>query len=76
MTLPTHQLDVLGFFCPVPLAKTRQALEKLPPGRVLEVIADDPEVMHDLPMFIGRSQHNLISMNEKSGEIRIVIEVK
>ena len=50
----THRLDVLGFFCPVPVAKTREALDDLEPGAVLEVLADDPETLHDMPMLIGR----------------------
>ena len=39
----THRLDVLGFNCPVPVAKTREALEELLAGNVLEVLADDPK---------------------------------
>jgi hypothetical protein len=33
----THRLDVLGFHCPVPVAKTRETLETLGAGSVLEV---------------------------------------
>lgn len=72
----THRLDVLGFFCPVPVAKTREALDQLNTGNVLEVLADDPETLHDMPLLIGRSPHLLMKVNEHEGEIRFVIEVK
>ena len=71
----THRLDVLGFFCPVPVAKTKRALDDLTPGNVLEVVADDPETLHDMPLLIGRSPHRLIAVNEHEGEIKFLIEV-
>ena len=71
----THRLDVLGFHCPVPVAKTREALDGLQPGAVLEVLADDPETLHDMPMLIGRSPHNLVVVHEDRGEFRFLIEV-
>ena len=71
-----HRLDVLGFFCPVPVAKTREALEHLNTGNILEVLADDPETLHDMPLLIGRGPHQLMDVQEHEGEIRFLIEVK
>lgn len=73
--LPTHRLDVLGFYCPVPVAKTRTTLEKLEGGAILEVLADDPETLHDMPLLLGRTSHRLIDIIQESGEIRYLIEV-
>lgn len=72
----THRLDVLGFNCPVPVAKTREALEELNSGNVLEVLADDPETLHDMPLLIGRGPHHLLDVQKQQGEIRFIIEVK
>lgn len=72
---PSHRLDVLGFLCPVPVAKTREALEGLDEGAVLEVLADDPETLQDMPMLIGRGPHRLVHVHEDEGEIRFLIEV-
>lgn len=71
----THRLDVLGFFCPVPVAKTRQTLLDLSNGDVLEVLADDPETLHDMPLLLNRSRHRLLGINHNSGEISFKIEV-
>ena len=72
---PSHRLDVLGFLCPVPVAKTRETLEGLEGGAVLEVLADDPETLQDMPMLIGRGPHRLVQVHEEAGEIRFLIEV-
>ncbi len=71
----THRLDVLGFYCPVPVVKTRQTLHKLTNGDVLEVLADDPETLHDMPLLLNRSQHQLLGIVNENGEIRFTIEV-
>ena len=64
-----------GFLCPVPVAKTREALEELKAGAVLEVLADDPETLQDMPMLIGRGPHRLVNVRENGGEIRFLIQV-
>lgn len=72
---PTHKLDVLGHYCPVPVSHARKALSKLEGGNVLLVIADDPETMHDMPILIERLGHNLVDAKEFAGEFQFIIEV-
>lgn len=72
----SHHLNVIGFFCPVPLAETKKALNDLKRGDVLEVIADDPEALHDISMLIERLPHLMDIINDQSGEFRFIIEVK
>jgi TusA-related sulfurtransferase len=42
---------------------------------VLEVLADDPETLHDLPLFLGRGPHRLAGVEKAEGEFRFLIEV-
>jgi tRNA 2-thiouridine synthesizing protein A len=72
---PTHRLNVIGFFCPVPVAEAKKAFTSMVKGEVLELLADDPEVLHDLPMLIDRSGHRLISIEESMGEYCFLVEV-
>ena len=72
---PTHRLNVIGFFCPVPVAEAKKALATMQQGEVLELLADDPETLHDLPMLIDRGPHNLVSIEESAGEYRFIMEV-
>jgi len=73
---PTHKLDVLGHYCPVPVSQARKALVDLTQGDVLMVIADDPETMHDMPILVDRLGHHLIDVLKSAGELRFIIEVK
>ncbi|WP_435102583.1 sulfurtransferase TusA family protein [Halarchaeum sp. P4] len=44
----TETLDVKGQNCPMPVVKTKQTIDKLEEGAVLEVLATDPGSMSDL----------------------------
>ncbi|NCG01531.1 MAG: hypothetical protein GWP25_07050 [Euryarchaeota archaeon] len=72
---PTHRLDVIGFFCPVPVAEAKKALSNMVAGQVLEVLADDPETIHDMPLLTARGKHQILSVEEHAGELRFLIEV-
>lgn len=72
----THLLDVLGFFCPVPVAEAKQALATMQIGSVLQVLASDPETLHDIPLMLGRTPHELLNVQTNEGEYSFLIEVK
>ncbi|MGY8745739.1 MAG: sulfurtransferase TusA family protein [Candidatus Poseidoniales archaeon] len=72
---PTHKLDVLGHYCPVPVSQARKALADLANGDVLLVVADDPETMHDMPILVDRLGHRLVDVLKSTGEFRFIIEV-
>ena len=72
----THLLDVLGFFCPVPVAEAKQALSTMDVGCILQVLASDPETLHDIPLMLGRTPHELLSVDTHEGEYAFLIEVK
>ena len=44
----TETLDAQGLNCPMPVVKTKQAVDGLAAGDVLEVIATDPGSMSDI----------------------------
>jgi len=44
----TETLDVKGLSCPMPIVKTKQAIDTLEEGDVLEVLATDSGSMSDL----------------------------
>ena len=72
---PTHRLNVIGFFCPIPVSEAKKALKAMSAGSVLELLADDPETLHDLPMLIDRTNHKILSIEETAGEYIFLIEV-
>lgn len=70
---PNRRLDLLGFFCPVPVHETRKILKEMKEGELLEVIGDDPETLHDMPALCERISAELISIVEESGEYIFLI---
>lgn len=58
-------LDVRGVQCPLPLLKTKVALNRLEPGQVLRVLATDPMAVVDLRAFCARTGHELLRWSEE-----------
>lgn len=69
-------LDARGFSCPMPVIKTKKALDGIESGQILEVIATDPASKTDIPALLGRLGHELIETSEGNGEIRYLIRKK
>ena len=67
-------LDLLGFFCPIPVHETRKALQNTPQGAILEVICDDPETLQDIPMLCKRLNIQLLEIKDEAGELIFVIK--
>lgn len=55
-------LDCRGLYCPVPIANTREEINKLESGQILQVITDDPASFEDIPRWAKRTGHTLIDM--------------
>ena len=67
-------LNLLGFFCPIPINETRIALSELSDGDVIEVVCDDRETLRDIPLLCKRLNVSLISIEEDSGEFTFLIK--
>lgn len=65
---PDATLDALGLRCPLPVLKARKRLAALPPGGVLEMLADDPAALIDVPHFCAEAGHALLAQREDVGE--------
>ena len=50
-------IDARGLKCPLPLVKTKLALERLPTGESVRVLATDPEAPIDLAAWAGDAGH-------------------
>jgi len=71
---PDHTLDCIGLFCPEPLFQTRQEIDAIEIGQVLEVLADDPAAEEDLKRFAKRTGHEVLSIEKKQDHLRILIK--
>ena len=71
---PDRNLDCVGLYCPEPVFRTRQAIDKLGVGEVLEVIADDPASEEDIPRLVKRLGLELIEMRKEKDQFRFIIK--
>ena len=60
-------LDVKGLNSPMPVIKTKKAIDSIQPGQVLEVIATDPKTKSDISVLLDRLGHELLQTNEEGG---------
>lgn len=67
-------LDLKGLICPMPVLKTKKAIDGIGSGQTLEVIATDPASKADIPAFLGRLGHELVEAVEKDGIFSFLIK--
>jgi len=72
-TLITLTLDLKGLACPMPIAKTAQAIRTLQPGEVVEAFATDPGAVPDFDAWCRSTGNALIEQTEDAGVFRFVI---
>jgi len=69
-----HQiLDCIGLYCPMPVLQTRQEMDKLAIGEVLEVLADDPAAEEDLKAWAKRTGQKILEIEKTSEGMRFLI---
>jgi len=73
---PVHDLylDLRGLACPLPVLKTRKALQALPQGHRVLVEATDPLASVDIPHFVAAAGHRLVSAETTGSVFRCIVE--
>ena len=70
-----HQvLDCSGLACPMPILKTRKALDGLQIGQVLEVISTDPGSVSDMEAFARKTGNRLVESERSNNSYVFYIE--
>ena len=71
----THKiLDCIGLYCPMPILKTRQEMDKLAIGETLEVLADDPAAEEDIKAWAKRTGQKIIKIAKTDEGMRFLIQ--
>jgi len=71
---PDISLDCVGLFCPEPVFRTRQEIDKMAVGEILEVIADDPAAEEDIPRLVKRLGLELLEMRKEKDQIHFILK--
>ena len=64
MIQPNRTVDASGLACPMPIVRTRQAIDELASGEVLEVISTDSGSVTDIPSWAATLGHTLVDARD------------
>lgn len=74
MMKPNLQLDAKGLSCPMPIVKTKKAIDTLKAGEVLEVQVTDKGALADIPAWAKAGGHIILDHSEEAGIITFLIQ--
>jgi len=66
-------LDCKGLLCPLPVIRTKQAIDKMAVGQVLEMISTDPGSVADMAAWSKRTGHELLEHRQTNGLFQFYI---
>ncbi|MEH7378941.1 sulfurtransferase TusA family protein [Bacillus sp. JJ1533] len=67
-------LDAKGLACPMPIVRTKEAMDDLAPGQVLEVLTTDKGAKNDLTAWAASTGHEILDMKEEDGVLTFFIK--
>ena len=70
----TRTIDARGSFCPGPLMELIRGIREAQVGDVLAVLSSDKGSKNDIPKWIEKAGHRLISLEGHDGYDEIVVE--
>jgi tRNA 2-thiouridine synthesizing protein A len=69
----TAVLDAKGLNCPLPILKAKKALQGVPAGGLLEILATDPGAVADFQAFCRQTKNELVSSTQDGKVYKFVI---
>ncbi|UCE30360.1 MAG: sulfurtransferase TusA family protein [Burkholderiales bacterium] len=69
-------LDARGLNCPLPIIKTKKALNDMASGQVLKVVSTDSGSIKDMEAFAKQTGNELLSSTEESGAYVFLLKKK
>lgn len=73
MTTANKELDARGLNCPLPILRTKKAINELNSGETLKVIATDPGAVKDFEAFCKQTGNELVEHSEAGGEFTFIL---
>lgn len=69
-----HTLDAKGLACPMPIVKTKKAIDALNSGEVLEVHVTDKGALSDIPAWATSGGHQILEQTTEEEVIKFFIQ--
>ncbi len=72
--MTAHVLDAKGLNCPLPILKAKKALNDVPAGENLEILATDPGAVADFEAFCRQTGNELVESSNDGDVYRFLIK--
>ena len=71
-----QELDCSGLACPMPILKTKKAIDALQTGQVLKMVSTDPGSVPDMEAWTSKTGHELLGHENEGGKFIFYIKRK
>jgi tRNA 2-thiouridine synthesizing protein A len=71
-----REVDARGLNCPLPILRTKKALNDMASGQVLRILATDPASVRDFEAFARQTGHQLLQHGEQDGAFVFLLRHK
>jgi len=71
-----REVDAKGLNCPLPVLRTKKALNDMASGQVLRILATDPGSVRDFEAFCRQTGHTLLQQREQAGVFAFLLRRK
>lgn len=70
------ELDARRLFCPMPVIRLQDCINRHTVGTRVKITCTDPGVMNDIPTWCRINGHEVISSQEQDDEYILIVEKK
>lgn len=70
----TKVLDAIGLACPMPIVRTKKAVDAIESGQVLEIHVTDKGAVADIPAWAASGGHTILEHTEEDGILKFWIQ--
>ncbi len=72
--IPDQTLDCSGMACPMPILKTKKAVDAMQIGQILKMIATDPGSTADMNAWTQKTGHELVATEQEGNKFIFFIK--
>jgi len=76
MQQPDREVDARGLNCPLPILRTKKALNDMASGQIVRILATDPASVRDFQAFARQTGNQLVEHGEQDGAFFFVMKRK
>lgn len=66
--------NVCGTYCPIPISELSNQMKSMKIGEIIELIADDPGVVEDVPAWCKATGNEFLSIYEEDDEFHAFVK--